>query len=170
MNYGEKGLKVAGVVTAIATAVALAVPAVKSQGEGNIKIDGSSTVYPITEAVAEEYQIAKRGAVKVTVGISGTGGGFKKFCSAEESVRTDISDASRPIKDKEKEMCAAAGVEYIQLPVAYDAIAVVVNKNNPLTSITTEELKKMWSPEADGKITKWNQVDSNLFYFFNKFL
>ncbi len=161
MNYGEKGLKVAGVVTAIATAVALAVPTVKSQGQANIKIDGSSTVYPITEAVAEEYQIAKRGAVKVTVGISGTGGGFKKFCSAEKSVRTDISDASRPIKDKEKEMCAAAGVEYIQLPVAYDAIAVVVNKNNPLTSITTEELKKMWSPEADGKITKWNQVDSS---------
>ncbi len=161
MNYKTKGLKIAGVATAVAAAVALAVPAVKSQGRTTVKIDGSSTVYPITEAIAEEYQIANRGSVQVTVGISGTGGGMKKFCSADSGIRTDISNASRPMKDKEKALCEAAGIEYIQLPVAYDAIAVVVNKDNPLSSITTEELKMMWQPEADGKISKWNQVNSS---------
>src|SRR3990170_2153694 len=87
-----------------------------------IRIDGSSTVYPITEAVAEEYQKAKRGEVRVTVGISGTGGGFKKFCRGE----TDISDASRPILKKEIEICKEKGIEYIEIPVAYDGLAVMV--------------------------------------------
>ena len=160
MEYKQKGLQAAGILAASATLIALIVPTVKSQSK-TIKIDGSSTVYPITEAVAEEYQIANKGATQVTVGISGTGGGFKKFCSADDSVRTDISDASRPIKDKEKEMCAAAGVEYIEIPVAYDAIAVVVNKNNPISSITTEQLNAIWAPEADGTITNWSQVDSS---------
>ncbi len=160
MDYKQKGLKAVGLFAAVATSMALIVPTVKSQSK-TIKIDGSSTVYPITEAVAEEYQIANKGATQVTVGISGTGGGFKKFCSADDSVRTDISDASRPIKDKEKEMCAAAGVEYIEIPVAYDAIAVVVNKNNPISSITTEQLNAIWAPEADGTITNWSQVDSS---------
>ncbi len=134
---------------------------VNSQGRQVIKIDGSSTVYPITEAVAEEFQKEKRGAVQVTVGISGTGGGFKKFCSDNEAVQTDISNASRPIKDSEKEMCADAGVKYMEIPVAYDAITVVVSKDNPLTNITTAELKKMWEPAATNKITRWNQVNSN---------
>ena len=121
-----------------------------------IKIDGSSTVYPITEAVAEEFQKAKRGSVKVTVGISGTGGGFKKFSRGE----TDISDASRPIVKKEMEACKEAGIEYIELPVAYDGIAVMVNpKNNWVTSMTVAELKKIWEPAAESKITKWNQVN-----------
>jgi phosphate transport system substrate-binding protein len=121
-----------------------------------VKVDGSSTVYPITEAVAEEFQKAKKGAVKVTVGISGTGGGFKKFCRGE----TDISDASRPILKKEMEACAAAGIRYVELPVAFDALTVVVHKDNTwLKSITVEELKKMWEPGAQGKITKWNQVN-----------
>jgi len=98
-----------------------------------IKIDGSSTVYPITEAVAEEFQKAKKGAVKVTVGISGTGGGFKKFSRGE----TDISDASRPIVKKEMDACKDAGIEYIELPVAYDGLAVMVNpKNTWVTSMT----------------------------------
>ena len=154
----NKGLKIVGVSSAIAT-LALAIPAVNSQGNNKIQIDGSSTVYPITEAVAEEFQIEKQGATQVTVGISGTGGGFKKFCSADEAVRTDISNASRPMKDTEKEACAAAGVEYIELPVAYDAIAVVVNNDNPLESITTEELNQIWGPEADGSITNWSQVN-----------
>ena len=158
MKSKQKGLKAVGLFAAVATSMALIVPTVNSQNK-TIKIDGSSTVYPITEAVAEEYQIANRGAVQVTVGISGTGGGFKKFCSADDSVRTDISDASRPIKDKEKELCAAAGIEYIEIPVAFDAIAVVVNKNNPVSSITTEQLSKIWAPEADGTITSWGQVD-----------
>jgi len=121
-----------------------------------VKIDGSSTVYPITEAVAEDFQKSKKNAIKVTVGISGTGGGFKKFCRNE----TDISDASRPILKKEMDDCKAAGIEYIELPVAFDALTVVINpKNTFLKSITVEELKKIWEPGAQGKITKWNQVN-----------
>ncbi|MBI4714594.1 MAG: PstS family phosphate ABC transporter substrate-binding protein [Nitrospirae bacterium] len=118
-----------------------------------IKVDGSSTVYPITEAVAEEYQ--KVSKVKVTVGISGTGGGFKKFCNGE----TDISDASRPIKISEVEMCRDNGINYIELPVAYDGLSVVVNpKNNWAQSMTVKELKMLWEPAAQKKITKWSQV------------
>ena len=119
-----------------------------------IKIDGSSTVYPITEAVAEEYQIATK--VKVTVGISGTGGGFKKFCRGE----TDVQNASRPILKKEMDACKEAGVQYIELPVAYDGLTVVVNKNNDFVkSLTVEELKKMWEPSAQGKVKSWKQVN-----------
>jgi phosphate transport system substrate-binding protein len=119
-----------------------------------IQIDGSSTVFPITEAVAEEFQKANK-AVRVTVGISGTGGGFQKFCRGE----TDISDASRPISASEIEACKKAGIEYIELPIAYDGLAVVVNpKNTWASNITVAELKKLWAPEAQGKITRWSQV------------
>ncbi len=93
-----------------------------------VKVDGSSTVFPVTEAVAEEFQKAKKNAIKVTVGISGTGGGFKKFCRGE----TDISNASRPILKKEMDDCKAAGIEYIELPVAFDALTVVINPKNTL--------------------------------------
>lgn len=121
-----------------------------------VKIDGSSTVYPITEAVAEDFQKAKKNAIKVTVGISGTGGGFKKFCRDE----TDLQNASRPITTKEMADCKAAGVEYIEMPIAYDALTVVINpKNTFLKQATVEELKKMWEPSAQGKITKWNQIN-----------
>uniref|UniRef100_A0A832GQE6 Phosphate-binding protein n=1 Tax=Caldimicrobium thiodismutans TaxID=1653476 RepID=A0A832GQE6_9BACT len=121
-----------------------------------IKIDGSSTVYPITEGVAEEFQKAKKGAVKVTVGISGTGGGFKKFCRGE----TDINDASRPILKKEMEECAKNGVRYIELPVAYDGLAVVVNpKNNWATCMTVEQLKEVWKPESQGRKISWSDLD-----------
>ena len=121
-----------------------------------IRIDGSSTVYPITEGVAEDFQKLKKNAIKVTVGISGTGGGFKKLCRGE----IDIQDASRPILDKEMNDCRAAGVEYIELPVAFDALTVVMNpKNAFLKSITVDELKKMWEPAAQGKILRWNQVN-----------
>jgi phosphate transport system substrate-binding protein len=121
-----------------------------------IKIDGSSTVFPITEAVAEEFQIQKRGKIRVTVGISGTGGGFKKFCRGE----TDIQDASRPILAAEMEACRAAGIKYYELPIAYDALTVVVNKQNTwVTQLTVADLKKMWEPAAQGKITRWNQVN-----------
>jgi phosphate transport system substrate-binding protein len=121
-----------------------------------IKIDGSSTVYPITEAVAEEFQKMKKGSIKVTVGISGTGGGFKKFSRGE----TDISNASRPIVKKEIDACKEAGIESIELPIAYDGLAVMVNpKNNWVTSMTVAELKKIWEPAAEGKILKWNQVN-----------
>lgn len=122
-----------------------------------IKIDGSSTVFPITEAMAEEFQIEQKGAVKVTVGISGTGGGFKKFCRGE----TDVQDASRPISDKEIADCKAANVRYVELPVAFDAIVVVVNpKNDWLKDISVEQLKKIWEPAAQGKLVKWNEFDS----------
>jgi phosphate transport system substrate-binding protein len=123
-----------------------------------VQIDGSSTVFPVTEAVAEEFQKAKRGKVKVTVGISGTGGGFKKFCRGE----IDIGDASRPILKKEMEQCKQAAIEYFELPVAYDALTVMVNpKNEWASSMTVAELKKIWEPAAQGKITNWNQVRSN---------
>ena len=119
-----------------------------------IKIDGSSTVYPITEAVAEEYQKATK--VKVTVGISGTGGGFKKFCRGE----TDVQNASRPILKKEMDACKEAGIQFIELPVAYDGLTVVINKNNDFVkSLSVEELKKMWEPSAQGKVKSWNQVN-----------
>jgi phosphate transport system substrate-binding protein len=119
-----------------------------------ITVDGSSTVYPITEAVAEEFQKVNPGT-KATIGISGTGGGFKKFCAGE----IDISDASRPIKPTEVEACAQGKIEYIELPIAYDGLAIVVNpKNNWTDCVTVAELKKMWEPEAQAKTTKWSQV------------
>jgi phosphate transport system substrate-binding protein len=122
--------------------------------EGTILVDGSSTVAPITAAVAEEFQ-AQFPEVRVPVGISGTGGGFKKFCAGE----TDISDASRPIKESEVELCKQNGIEYVELPVAFDGLAVIVNPANDFVScLTVEELKKVWSPEAEGVITNWNQV------------
>ena len=118
-----------------------------------VKIDGSSTVYPITEAVAEEFQIET--GIKVTVGVSGTGGGFKKFCRGD----TVISNASRPIKAKEIEKCKAAGIDFIEIPIAYDAITVVINKRNDWAKeMTPAELKRAWEPSAQSKITNWNQV------------
>src|SRR3990167_7142519 len=111
---------------------------------GDIKIDGSSTVYPITEAVAEEFR-AEQPGVNVTVGVSGTGGGFKKFSRGE----TEISDASRPIKDKEKVACEENGISYVELEVAYDGLAVLVNPVNTwVDHLTVEELKKIWEPAA----------------------
>ncbi len=121
-----------------------------------VKIDGSSTVFPITEGVAEDFQKAKKGAVKVTVGISGTGGGFKKFCRGE----IDISNASRPILAKEMADCKAAGIEYYELPVAFDALTVVINPKNPfIKQLTVAELKTIYGPESQGKVTRWNQVN-----------
>ncbi|MDI6715989.1 MAG: PstS family phosphate ABC transporter substrate-binding protein [Actinomycetota bacterium] len=117
---------------------------------GTIKIDGSSTVAPISEAVAEEFMTVNPG-VKVIVGISGTGGGFKKFTSGE----TDISDASRPIEDAEKALAKKNGIEYIEIPVAYDGISIVVNKNNNWAKdITVNELKKIWEPNSQVKTWK----------------
>lgn len=121
---------------------------------GSISIDGSSTVYPITEAVAEEFRTEAPG-VKVTVGLSGTGGGFKKFSRGE----TDINDASRLIKDEEIAMCTENKIDYVDLEVAYDGLAVVVNPQNDwVKELTVADLKKMWEPEAQGKIKYWNQI------------
>jgi phosphate transport system substrate-binding protein len=133
--------------------LALAVPVVNA--ESFVKVDGSSTVYPVTEAVAEDFQKSTKGAVKVTVGISGTGGGFKKFCRGE----IDIADASRPILKKEMEECAKAGITYFELPVAFDALTVVVHPDSKISQLSVAQLKKMWEPEAQGKVTNWNQVD-----------
>ena len=121
---------------------------------GMVTIDGSSTVFPISEAMAEEFQIANRG-VRVTVGISGTGGGFKKFCSGE----IDISDASRPIKQSEVELCRENGIDPMEIPVAWDGLTVVRNPANDwATCMTVDELKRVWQPGSS--ITHWNQVRS----------
>jgi phosphate transport system substrate-binding protein len=120
-----------------------------------IQIDGSSTVYPITEAMAEEFQLASEGKYRVTVGIAGTGGGFKKFCRGE----THISNASRPIKESERADCQAAGIEFIELPVALDALTVMVNPENDWVDyLTVDELKKVWEPAAQDAVTNWSQV------------
>jgi len=122
--------------------------------KGRVTVDGSSTVYPITEAVAEEFQ-KQNPSVRITVGISGTGGGFKRFTRGE----TDIADASRPIKVSEAESAKKNGIQYIELPVAFDGLAVMVNPANTwCSSITVAELKKLWEPAAQGKITRWNQI------------
>ena len=120
-----------------------------------VKVDGSSTVYPVTEAVAEEFQKANKG-LKVTVGVSGTGGGLRSFAAP----RQIFSNASRPISASEMKDCKATGVEYFELPVAFDALTVVINPRNTwLQSATVADLKKMWEPAAQGKITRWNQVN-----------
>lgn len=119
---------------------------------GRVRIDGSSTVYPVTQAVAEEFQAAHRG-VRVTVGVSGTGGGFQKFCRGE----IDLADASRPMADVERERCEEAGVEHVEVPVAYDGITVVVNPENDWAQcLTVEELRRMWRAESD--VQRWSQV------------
>jgi phosphate transport system substrate-binding protein len=123
-----------------------------------VKVDGSSTVFPITEAVAEEFQKDTRGSVRVTVGISGTGGGFKKFCRGE----TDVQDASRPISSGEMETCRASGVQYYELPIAFDALTIAVSHQSSwVESITIDELKHMWDPSSQGRIVKWNQIRSS---------
>lgn len=128
---------------------------VQSQQPNLVKIDGSSTVFPITEAVAEEFQKETRGAVRVTVGISGTGGGFKKFCRGE----TDVQDASRPISASEMEVCRTNGIQYYELPMAFDALTIAVNPQASwIDSITVAELKQIWEPAAQGRVMKWNQV------------
>ncbi len=151
-----KSTSIFAVAAATAAIAAFGVAPADAVAQQAIKIDGSSTVFPISEAVAEEFQIAKRGKVRVTVGISGTGGGFKKFCRGE----IDIADASRPISKSEMDACAKAGIEYIELPVAYDALTVAVNpKNTWVDSITVAELKKMWEPAAQGKVKTWKDVN-----------
>jgi phosphate transport system substrate-binding protein len=126
-----------------------------SQSTALVKVDGSSTVFPITEAVAEEFQKTVRGAVRVTVGISGTGGGFKKFCRGE----TDLQDASRPIQSGEMETCRTNGISYIELPVAFDALTIAVSPQATwVDHLTVDELKRIWEPSAQGRVMKWSQI------------
>ena len=153
MKKISRSLKFVG-TTALAAAIGVSGLVAHAQNS-LIAIDGSSTVFPITEAMAEEFMGANPD-VNISVGVSGTGGGFQKFCAGE----TVISDASRPIKDSEKELCAAAGIEYEVIPVAYDAITVVVNPANDwAATLTTDELQKIWAPASEGSITNWNQVN-----------
>ena len=133
-------------------------PATEVRSATLIKVDGSSTVFPITEAMAEEFQKETRGSVRVTVGISGTGGGFKKFCRGE----SDVQDASRPISQSEMDACRVAGIQYYELPIAFDALTIAVSPQATwLDSITIAELKQVWDPSSQGRILKWNQVRSS---------
>ena len=123
--------------------------------QGAVEVDGSSTVYPISEAVAEEFMIANEGNVRVTVGISGTGGGFKRFCAGE----TDVSNASRPIKDSERAACQEAGVDFVEVPVAYDGISLIANPDNTwVDCLSVEELRKIWEPGST--VQRWSDVRS----------
>jgi phosphate transport system substrate-binding protein len=153
----DRKVKLALTACAALATVAVAVPGVYSQSEV-VKVDGSSTVFPLTEAAAEGFTKSTGGKMRVTVGVSGTGGGFKKFCRGE----TDISNASRPILAKEVAECQKAGIKYVEIPVAFDGLTVVVNKENTWAKdLTVAELKKMWEPAAQGKITNWNQIRSS---------
>jgi len=126
----------------------------QTQLSGTVEIDGSGTVYPLTEAVAEEF--GKRyPRVKVTVGNAGTGAGLQKFSRGE----IDIAGASRPIRASENEACRKNNIAYIELPVAFDALAVIVNPANTWAKVlTVDELKRIWEPAAQGKVTNWSQV------------
>ncbi|HUG16654.1 MAG TPA: PstS family phosphate ABC transporter substrate-binding protein [Thermomicrobiales bacterium] len=124
---------------------------------GRVNIDGSSTVFPVTQAMAEEFQLAA-GGVQVPVGVSGTGGGFAKFCAGE----TDISNASRPIGEEEAALCEENGIEYIEIPVAFDGLSVMVNPANDWAEcLTVSQLATMWEPAAEGQIMSWNQIDES---------
>lgn len=147
-----------GLNIAIATFLGACLGGVVSEQNPGIKIDGSSTVYPITQAIAEQYR-ANKADSNLTVDFSGTGGGFKKFCAGQ----TDINNASRPISKAEMEECKAQGVAYIELPIAFDALTIVVNPANDwLKNISLEELNKIWSPAAEQNLTRWNQINADL--------
>jgi phosphate transport system substrate-binding protein len=135
----------------IATFFALNILTLNAQ---TVKVDGSSTVCPVTEGIAEDFQKATR--IRVTVGVSGTGGGFKKFCRGE----TDIANASRSITKQEIEDCRAKGIEFYEFPIAFDAMTVVIHPRNTfIKELTIDQLRKLWEPAAQGRITHWNQID-----------
>lgn len=139
-----------------AVAAALASLSSGAAFANTVKVDGSSTVFPITEVLAEDFGRANKGKLKVTVGISGTGGGFKKFCRGE----IDISDASRPIRKSEMDDCKKAGIQFIEVPIGQDALTVVINpKNTWAATLSVDDLKKMWSPDSQGKVKNWKQVN-----------
>jgi phosphate transport system substrate-binding protein len=149
-------VKIGAITAATAAGLAIATSA-QAQSTETIMLDGSSTVFPISEAMAEDYMAANPDT-RIAVGVSGTGGGFTKFCAGE----TDISNASRPIKPEEVEACAAAGIEYIEVLIGLDALALVAHPENDwLDNITMEELMTLWEPAAEGNITRWSQVNSS---------
>ena len=120
-----------------------------------IAIDGSSTVFPLAEAAAEGFTRTATGGARVTVGESGTGGGFRKFCRGE----TQISNASRPISAEEMAECASANVQYVEIPIAFDGISIVVHPSNPVNGVTMAQLRQIWQPSAERTVTNWNQVN-----------
>ena len=150
INRFQQWLAASLVVSAVS--IFTLAPASAERLRGTVSIDGSSTVFPISEAVAEEF-LAVQPRVRVTVGVSGTGGGFKKFLAGE----IDINDASRPIKMKEVKQASASGIGFIELPIAYDGLSVVVNtKNDWVDHLTITELNKIWQPGSSVK--RWSDV------------
>ncbi|MBL8549590.1 MAG: PstS family phosphate ABC transporter substrate-binding protein [Hyphomonadaceae bacterium] len=127
----------------------------KSSGVQTVRVDGSSTVFPLSEAAAEQFMAENSGRVRVTVGESGTGGGFAKFCRGE----TEVQDASRPILETEMATCRAADIPYVEIPIAFDGLTVVVHPSNPLNSVTIAQLKRVWEPQAEGQIMNWRQAN-----------
>lgn len=162
-NLGKLGISVSILTMAVSCSAPSTTPLVDSAppdleaitSSAPISIDGSSTVYPISSEMAERFKQEKPDSPEVSVDFSGTGGGFEKFCAGE----TDISDASRPITQAEMDTCKGNGIQYVELPVAFDALTVVVNgKNTWAEDITLAELKALWEPAAEGTITRWNQI------------
>jgi phosphate transport system substrate-binding protein len=129
-------------------------PAGGSSSE-SIQVDGSSTVFPLSEAAAEAFTASQTGGARVTVGESGTGGGFRKFCRGE----TQVQGASRPIMAEEMAACAAAGVEYVEVPIAFDGLTIVVHPSNPVRAVTIDELRRIWEPAAERTVMNWRQVN-----------
>lgn len=127
----------------------------RSGARETISVDGSSTVFPLSEAAAESFSASATGAARVTVGESGTGGGFRKFCRGE----TQVQAASRPILAEEMQACAAAGVSYVEIPIAFDGLTIVVHPSNPVRGATIAQLRRAWAPAAERTITNWRQVD-----------
>jgi phosphate transport system substrate-binding protein len=159
VNVGVRTLVGAGFLLALSLLLAACGGGAAQGGggvSGKISIEGSSTVLPITQAAAEAFS-QENPDVKISVGGAGTGDGFEAFCAGE----TQISDASRPIEPEEQQACADKGIEFIEIPIAYDGISVVVNSQNDFaTDITLDELKTLWEPEAEGQVTRWSQVRS----------
>lgn len=154
---GQTMLRGAAAAFAIAALVACGnneAPTTGGTTSEQIAIDGSSTVFPLAEAAAEAFTTSQTAAARVTVGESGTGGGFGKFCRGE----TQISNASRPISSEEMAACASGNVQYIEIPIAFDGISVVVHPSNPLTNITMAQLSTAWAPAAERTVTQWRQV------------
>jgi phosphate transport system substrate-binding protein len=157
VNFEFRSFARAAAVAVSAIALMGVAGVAQAQGRGNftVIVDGSSTVFPISEAAGEAFMAANKG-VRVTVAESGTGGGFRKFCRGE----THVQGASRPITASEMGNCNNSGVSYIEIPIAFDALSVVVHPSNPIKEISVEDLKKIWQPEAQGRITNWKQVNA----------
>jgi phosphate transport system substrate-binding protein len=159
LMIGQSGVKAALAAAAVFALAACGGEEQQSQGAGSsseqIAIDGSSTVFPLAEAAADGFGRTATGGARVSVGESGTGGGFSKFCRGE----TQISNASRPISTEEMEACASGGVQYVEIPIAFDGISVVAHPSNPVNGVTMAQLRQIWQPSAERTVTNWNQVN-----------